>query len=228
MKSLVFFIAVIVGTCSAYAANIRDLDVGDGMYLQGIFSDELVYVVRFDYEHNRVKIRRSEDGTTKWVSASDLISREASTENNIMRGAAAAGLIVCAFNPEACENNSNSSSSQNSSQGNSSSDSFNFKITNNCKHKAKLALHYRKLDGNWSTNGWWEINGNSWRYLTFKDGSYVKTNNSIFYYYAEAADGSFYWSGGNKNYTLNGKNLAMKKIEDKSGDSELTLSCDGR
>ena len=33
--------------------------------------------------NNRVKVRRSQDGTTKWVSPSQLISRDKSTEQEI-------------------------------------------------------------------------------------------------------------------------------------------------
>lgn len=109
MKYLVFIAAMLVGSSCVFAANIRDLDVGDGVYLQGIFSDELVYVVRIDYENNRVKIRRTEDGTTKWVNASDLISRESSTGNDVVRGAVAIGIIACALDPESCKSTNKNS-----------------------------------------------------------------------------------------------------------------------
>ncbi|MEO1594398.1 MAG: PDZ domain-containing protein [Pseudomonadota bacterium] len=94
-----------------HAANIQDLDVGDGMYLQGVLSDELVYVVRIDRSRNRVKVRRSQDGTTKWVNPSQLIDREASVTNDVGRVAVGVGLFVCLANPDACKSSSSSGSS---------------------------------------------------------------------------------------------------------------------
>ena len=97
---LVFFLLL----SNVQAANIYDLDVGDGVYLEGIMSDELVYITRIDVSNNRVKIRRSTDSTTKWVRPSSLISREASTTNDIGRTAIGVGIMVCLLNPEACKN----------------------------------------------------------------------------------------------------------------------------
>ena len=44
----IFYLMAFGNSC--YAANIRDLDIGDGVYLQGVLSDELVYIVRIDYQ----------------------------------------------------------------------------------------------------------------------------------------------------------------------------------
>lgn len=232
MKSLITSITLLIAMSSAFAANIRDLDVGDGMYLQGILSDELVYVVRVDHSYNRVKVRRSEDGTTKWVSASDLISRESSNGNDFVRGAVAVGLLVCLTDPESCQNNNNRSSNSrytqaNYSRTNASSTGYKFKITNNCRHPVNLAMHYKTVVGSWSTNGWWTVRGNASRYLTFDDGSYATSNSSTFYYYAKFNDGSYVWEGKYK-YAFNGDMLPMRKAEDKEGDSEWAISCPGK
>ncbi len=101
---------------------------------------------------------------------------------------------------------------------------FKFKITNDCRRPVKLAIRYRKTDNNWQSVGWWEINGNQSRFLQFSDGSYVTTNSSNFYYYAETKDGSLYW-GGKHNYSVNGRALSMINLEDKEGNSEWNINC---
>ncbi len=232
MKRLSLFLSILTTTTTLYAANISDLDIGDGMYLQGVFSDELVYVVRIDYGRNRVKVRRSEDGTTKWVNASNLISRESSTGNDILRGAVVVSALACALNPERCKGNSSnkrSSSSYSSRSKTTSSSSIaahRFKITNKCQYMVNFAMHYKDTSGRWSSVGWWNINPNRYRYLNFQDGTYAKSNNATFYYYAESKQQGLIWSGnGSHIYNVNGRNLNMKKIRDTSGDSELSLSC---
>ena len=75
------------------------------MYVQGVFSDELATIVRIDKEMNMVKVRRNSDGTTKWVNVNDVISREQSQANDVMRGATGVALFICIINPDACRNN---------------------------------------------------------------------------------------------------------------------------
>jgi uncharacterized membrane protein len=87
---------------SATNSKLADLDIGEGVYAQGFFSDELVYVMRIDYQNHRVKVQRPEDGTAKWVSASDIISREQSAVNDLGRAAVTIGVFYCLFNPEEC------------------------------------------------------------------------------------------------------------------------------
>lgn len=79
------------------------LDVGDGVYVQGIFSDELAIIVRIDHASGRVKVRRSKDGTTKWVSANDILTREQSTINDVGRVGIGVGVMVCLLSPETCK-----------------------------------------------------------------------------------------------------------------------------
>lgn len=86
-----------------YASKLADLDVGEGVYVQGFFSDELVYVMRIDYQNERVKVQRAVDGTAKWVSAGSIISREESSINDVGRAAVTIGVFYCLFNPDACK-----------------------------------------------------------------------------------------------------------------------------
>lgn len=115
MVRLILATALLAIGTAAYAANVDDLDVGDGMYLKGALSDELVYVVRIDKSRNRVKVRRSEDGTTKWVSPSKLFDREGSMMNTVERVAVGAVVVGCLLNPEKCKSGGSSSSSSSSS-----------------------------------------------------------------------------------------------------------------
>ena len=85
------------------AKSIHRLDVGDGVYAGGLFSDELVTVARIDYNSGRVKVRRRTDQTTYWVHHSTLISREEAAGRNIGRAVGTGVLIVCLFSPETCK-----------------------------------------------------------------------------------------------------------------------------
>lgn len=87
---------------SSFAADINDLDVGDGVYVQGFFSDELAYIKRIDYQRYKVKVARTSDGTAVWVSPSQIISREESIGNDVERGAVVITILACILNPEDC------------------------------------------------------------------------------------------------------------------------------
>ena len=216
----VFFILMAFGN-SCYAANIRDLDVGDGVYLQGVLSDELVYIVRIDYQRNRVKIRRSEDGTVKWVRPSDLISREDSIGNDIGRAAIAIGVFACIANPDADACKSKNNSKSGSLSGNKSSKIY---IVNDCIYDVKLAIYYQDESGASRGVGWWGIDGKKSTYLKFTNGNYATTNSSTIYYYAESTGGSVYW-GGDINLPVQGRKYGMRKVVVQSGDISFSLSC---
>lgn len=83
--------------------GIDALDIGDGVYVQGFFSDELVQIVRIDRASGQVKVRRATDNTTKWVNYSRLISREQNTTNNIGRTVTTGVVIYCLFSPDSCK-----------------------------------------------------------------------------------------------------------------------------
>ncbi len=104
---------------------------------------------------------------------------------------------------------------------------FPFYVKNNCRHPVRIAIHYRQVNGQWHSEYWWTFDPGQSSYLA-SDGTRLLTNNSIFYYYAEAQDGSFYWNGGQQEFSVGGRNLAMVKAQDSEGDLEFTLSCPGR
>ncbi len=223
MKSVLGLFLVLFAVATG-AANIRDLDIGDGMYLQGILSDELVYVVRIDYSSNRVKVQRSKDGTTKWVSASDLISRETSVGNDVGRFAIGTVLFLCALDPDSCRSADTSSTNRYSSTSTTST-GYRFHVTNKCTKAVKFALHYAKPNGDWSTAGWWTISPNSGRYLKFTNGNFARSNNAISYYYAKSTDDALVWTGDDYAANFDGKRLNMKRWRDDDGDSQLSLTC---
>lgn len=88
-------------TATRYS-KIDYLNVGDGVYVQGILSDELVYIVRIDKSDNTVKVRRRSDGTTTWVKANKIITREQSTVNDVGRTVVVAAALYCLFSPKEC------------------------------------------------------------------------------------------------------------------------------
>lgn len=83
--------------------KLAELDIGEGVYVQGYFSDELAYIMRIDHQNQRVKVQRPSDGTAIWVGADKIISREESTVNDVGRAAVAIGVFYCIFNPEDCK-----------------------------------------------------------------------------------------------------------------------------
>ena len=85
-------------------SKIDSLDIGEGVYIQGWLSDELVTIVRIDKSSNKVKVLRSKDGTAKWVSVDEIITREESQANDVGRGVITLGIIYCLFNPQQCQN----------------------------------------------------------------------------------------------------------------------------
>jgi uncharacterized membrane protein len=83
--------------------KVESLDIGENVYVQGIFSDELATVMRIDRVNNRVKVRRSTDGTAVWLNSSQILSREQSVTNDLQRGAIGVALVVCILDPSACQ-----------------------------------------------------------------------------------------------------------------------------
>ena len=83
-------------------SKIDSLDIGESVYVQGWLSDELVRIVRIDKSSNKVKVLRSKDGTAKWISVNEIITREESQLNDAGRIAIGAGILYCLFNPQQC------------------------------------------------------------------------------------------------------------------------------
>lgn len=80
--------------------GIDALDIGDGVYVKGFFSDELSYVVRIDKSTNTVKVRSSQNGTTKWVYASQIMTKKQSQQQDLKRIEGLLRIVSCAENPK--------------------------------------------------------------------------------------------------------------------------------
>lgn len=83
--------------------TVKGFTVGDGVYVQGGFSDFAATIQQVDQTSRSVKVRRHDDGISEWVSFDRIISRNQSSANDVARGAAATVLVVCLFNPDACK-----------------------------------------------------------------------------------------------------------------------------
>ena len=86
----------------ALASALSKYDIGDGVYVEGWFDDELAVIQRIDYDTGKIKVRRTGDGTSIWVDHSKLISREAAQARDIGRAAGAIALFYCALGGEGC------------------------------------------------------------------------------------------------------------------------------
>ncbi len=84
--------------------TINGLTIGDGVYVQGAFSDQPSIIQQIDTARGRVKVRRYSDGVSEWVSANRLISRDQSTVNDVARTTVVIGAFVCMISPETCKN----------------------------------------------------------------------------------------------------------------------------
>jgi hypothetical protein len=103
-----------------------------------------------------------------------------------------------------------------------------FYFRNNCHKPVRLVLRYKQLSGQWITQGWYSFDGNEASYLNSEPGVKLRSNNSIFYYYAESTDGSGSVWSGDENREFGGQSLPMKKKEvslDSDSDWNLGIRC---
>ena len=71
---------------------------------------------------------------------------------------------------------------------------WDFHVRNSCRYDINLLVRYKKVTDEWETAGRWTIDGNeSTRLLV--DGSPLRSNNSIFYYYAWIPGSDYSWNG---------------------------------
>ncbi len=248
MRKLSLCIIFLLYVPSVQAENIDYLNVGEGVYVEGFFSDELVYITAIDKATNRVRVRRADDSVVEWVHASRLITEDAARENAMQRGEVAAGLIIAAINEFSgqsrndswrnrpncfeeytaeCDEFIHDGTATNVFQelgADRLEDTGRFRLWNNCRHPIRLALRYRETDGDWTTIGWWEAAANTSEYLKISNDAYATTDAGFFFYYAEHLGREFYW-GGDDNYRWDEMLLGMKEVEDESGDREVSLSC---
>jgi uncharacterized membrane protein len=103
---------------------------------------------------------------------------------------------------------------------------YRFHVANDCRHPIRIAIHYKKVGGEWFTEGWWEVAAKSSRYLSYSDGTFPRTDDSVVYYFAETQDRTLYWGGAHK-VLFDGRPLSMAQYEDTEGDTDWGLSCPG-
>lgn len=84
--------------------TINGLTIGDGVYVQGAFSDQPSVIQQIDTANGQVKVRRYSDGVSEWVPANRLISRDQSTANDVARTGVVIGAFVCMISPDTCKN----------------------------------------------------------------------------------------------------------------------------
>lgn len=104
-----------------------------------------------------------------------------------------------------------------------------FKVKNSCHKKVQVAIRYKQPNGQWTTKCWWSVSPQESIYLA-SGGDRLITENSIWYYYAEAVDGSTSWWGNDNTRTCRGRSLKMKKKDyvDSKSDLYVGLSCNNR
>jgi tetratricopeptide (TPR) repeat protein len=137
------------------------------------------------------------------------------------------GSTVTALGEALVELNAEYERSQGNSgfQGGSSGSSYGYHFTNSCGHPLRLAIRYTVGNDHWETKGWWEFKPGKASYLV-SEGKKILANNAVWYFYAETTDGSHLaWTGEATTASLNGKKFKMKRLEDKHGDSNWTVTC---
>lgn len=96
-------------------------------------------------------------------------------------------------------------------------------FTNNCSQPVDLAIRYRSASGAWVTDGWWRFDPGESLYLA-SNGQRLTSTNSVWYFYAETADGSGFW-GGDHRINFDDSSLPMKEMRDNNGDYNWSVRC---
>ncbi len=97
---------------------------------------------------------------------------------------------------------------------------------NNCINPVRLAIRYQNVNNQWRSIGWWKVNFG--QQITLKHQNYpLRSNNSIWYFFAEATDGSGRQWKGNHNINVNGENYGMLERKVQNGqDFRFGVNCD--
>jgi uncharacterized membrane protein len=216
---------VALAAASVQAADVRYVQAGDVYWLWRLDRPNIRVTVReVDRAAGRAKVALP-DGEVRWVSADDLKTRDEATGQDIVAGGVAVGalLLACAINPDTCKSSPTQAPRSSSSEG-----TGGFKITNNCRHPVRVAIHFRAPDKTWSSAGWWNVSGNSTNYLANSQNQRLLTTAETWYYYAETTnDANLAWKGKH-SHRFGKHNLSMIELKDKEGDREWSLVCDGR
>ena len=103
---------------------------------------------------------------------------------------------------------------------------YRYVVTNNCDAPVSLAVRYRDMNNNWHSEGWWKIPSHQTSRLA-DGGKAIKSKSAEWYFYAEVESGpkaGASWEGV-YSFTVDGKPVKMRRMEDKSGDNEWSLTC---
>lgn len=102
---------------------------------------------------------------------------------------------------------------------------FNIHLENKCNHPINCAIHFKDLNGQWVTEAWYHFDPYESYYLA-SNGDRLLTNDSVYYFYAETTDGSqISWAADDNYYWIGLVKYGMRKAEDASGETELSLTC---
>lgn len=76
----------------------------------------------------------------------------------------------------------------------------NINLRNSCSRPIQAAIHFKDLNGNWTTNGWYNI-------APGQQASVANTKNSIYYVYAESIEHQNFrleWEGNDGRWPIHG------------------------
>jgi len=100
-----------------------------------------------------------------------------------------------------------------------------FHFSNYCRHPLRLAIHYLEPGGSWRSEFWWDFSPGESAYLS-TSGRKIYSNNTIWYYFARATDGSGWVADGDVVVDVDGHSTGMRKLQAQGADNRWSLSCD--
>lgn len=159
-----------------------------------------------------VEIRNGEITNLRWGDNNAILAQPGSTMK-------AMGEILAELNEEYSQSQGGGARQSGTSQG------YRYYFTNNCSRPVTLAIRYRDVAGQWRTEGWWKFAPGAGNYLSSSTHQELRSNSAVWYYYAEATDGSGWSWTGSLPVSFDGRNLRMQEMNDKEGDSEWSITC---
>lgn len=106
------------------------------------------------------------------------------------------------------------------------------RVENGCPQAIRVAIRYRRLNGQWETEGWWNISGNKHTGLSSSESKPIRTNSRVIYYYADIPGLRYAWSGANDNEndilaTVGGEQFKFRHARPgrKRGAYTIALNC---
>lgn len=94
------------------------------------------------------------------------------------------------------------------------------KFKNSCSKEIQTFIRFKNYEGVWQTKGWWVLKPGETAYVE-------DTKNRVFYFYAEATDGSTKWKGNDNTKEFGGKTYGLREIKTTKDSGEWTtnLTC---